>query len=63
MIIYKYNLNLILLLLYNRDLKYYIKKYNIYLKKIYLNLNLENIIKKFLKIKKKQFINFLNILI
>lgn len=47
MIIYKYNLNPILLLLLYKNLLYYIKNYIIYLKKLCLRLNLENKTKNF----------------
>lgn len=49
--IYKHNLNLILLLLH-KNLIYYIKDYNINLKKTCLKLNLKNKTKFFLKLKK-----------
>lgn len=60
--IYKYNLNLILLLLH-KNLMYYIKDYNINLKENYLRLSPKNKTKNFSKFKKRQFVNFLIILI
>lgn len=60
--IYVHNLNLILLLLH-KNLIYYIKNYNINLKKTHPRLNLENKTKNFLKLMKRQFVIFLIILI
>lgn len=56
--IYRHNSNLTLLLLY-KNLIYYAKDYNINLKETYLRLSLENKIKDFLKLKKRQFVKSL----
>lgn len=58
LIIYGYNLKLILLLLYT-NLIYYIKNYNINLNKTYLKLSLKDKIKNVLKLKKRDFWLFL----
>lgn len=62
LMIYGYNLNLILLLL-QKILIYHVKNYNINLKKTYPRLNPRNKIKNFSKFMKKQFVSFLIILI
>lgn len=57
LIIYKYNLNLTLLLLH-KNLIYYIQNYNNNLETFYLRLSQKDKIKNLLKLKNRQFINF-----